>query len=414
MNITLIFKYIEIFIIVYLGLAVFYTFLLSLFGFLFYKDKSGGILDPKQKIAIIIPAYKEDSIIINTLEEHLSLNYPTNLYHVFLCADSFQEETLEKIRTTFSSLPVTLVEVKFDISTVTKSVKEGVARLDPKEYPITLICDADNVLEKDFLIKINSAFQKGMKAVQGRRFTKNMNTPMAVLDSISEMINNHIARKGNYALGLSSSLIGSGMAFDTALLQECLLENHSIGGYDRELQLSFSDRNVRIHYVVSAICYDEKISTSKAFGNQRKRWLSSQFMDLRDHFGDCFSKLIFRGNINYFNLGFLNNFFLSRVLNLGLLFIFSFISLLLYFITKGSVFLNPIYWIALFLIYLISLGLGIPRKFLNANLFKALVFLPGTFIQMFSLLFKLKGANKRFIHTEHHVLGVDKSVLDKN
>jgi cellulose synthase/poly-beta-1,6-N-acetylglucosamine synthase-like glycosyltransferase len=409
MNFSNLLGYLEWLIYLYFAFTVLYTLILSLGASFLYKDQSGGITEPQAKIAIIVPAYKEDSIILNTLQEHLTLNYPQDRFRVFLCADSFQPSTLEKIR----NLPITLVEVSFEVSTVTKSVKQGVAQINPEEFPITLICDADNVLEKDFLIKLNSGFQKGMKAIQGRRYTKNLNSPMAVLDSISEMINNHIFRKGAYGLGLSSALIGSGMAFETSLLKDCLLNNHSIGGYDRELQLSLCDKKVKIHYMESAICFDEKISTMKAFGNQRKRWLSSQFMDLRDHFLDSFKKLFLDGNISYFNLGFIGNLFLSRIITLGLLVVFSLGSLILYFTGGGLIGFNPLYWFMLLALYALALGLGIPRRFFNGQLAQALLSLPGAFLQMFALLFRLKGANKKFIHTEHHVLGVDETLLNK-
>jgi hypothetical protein len=42
---------------------------------------------------------------------------------------------------------------------------------------------------------------------------KNTNNSWAILDAISEEINNNIFRKGHRVLGLSSAIIGSGMAF---------------------------------------------------------------------------------------------------------------------------------------------------------------------------------------------------------
>ena len=398
-------KILNVILSIYFSLAVIYTLTLSI-GAFFYKDNSVSFTLTKSKIAIVVPAYKEDSVILHSILEHLSLNYPSDLFHVFLAADSLMEGTLIKL----SQLPITVIKVEFEISTVTKSVKSAVFSLNPLEYPITLICDADNILEKNFLNKINSGFQLGMKAIQGRRFTKNLNTPMAVLDSLSEIINNHLFKKGSYALGLSAALIGSGMAFDTKLLQECLIDNHSIGGYDRELHLALSEKRVRIHYLENAVCYDEKVSTHQAFGNQRRRWLSSQFIDLKDHFKKSFQIIFQKGGFNYFQLGFLNNFFLPRVLNLGLLFIISLCNWILFWIWKPLGSLNPIFWFILFLVYLFSLALGVPKSFYNKTLFQALLTLPKTFLVMFFLLFKLKGANKRFLHTEHSILDVEDNI----
>ena len=74
--------------------------------------------------------------------------------------------------------------------------------------------DADNVTTPNFLAEINRAFESGLHAVQAHRTGKNMNTDIAVLDAISEEINNGFFRSGHNAIGLSAGLAGSGMAFD--------------------------------------------------------------------------------------------------------------------------------------------------------------------------------------------------------
>jgi len=79
------------------------------------------------------------------------------------------------------------------------------------------------VIAKDFLTKINAAFEKNSFAVQGHRAAKNMNTSLAILDAASEEINNHIFRKGHRAVGLSSAIKGSGMDFRYSFLKKCSL-----------------------------------------------------------------------------------------------------------------------------------------------------------------------------------------------
>jgi hypothetical protein len=52
-----------------------------------------------------------------------------------------------------------------------------------------------------------------------------------------------------------------------------------------------------------------------------------------------------------------------------------------------------------FLVFTILIS--IPRRLYNVKLLKALVALPKGIIGMFLIMFKLKGANKTFIHTPH-------------
>ena len=45
--------------------------------------------------------------------------------------------------------------------------------------------------------------------------------------------------------------------------------------------------------------------------------------------------------------------------------------------------------------------LTIPAKFCNFNTLRAILTLPKAFFLMFLSLLKIRGANKKFIHTEH-------------
>ena len=52
--------------------------------------------------------------------------------------------------------------------------------------------------------------------------------------------------------------------------------------------------------------------------------------------------------------------------------------------------------------------LAVPRKFYNKETLKAVLTLPKGFILMFISLITIKGANKKFIHTQHGTVN-DKS-----
>jgi hypothetical protein len=58
-------------------------------------------------------------------------------------------------------------------------------------------------------------------------------------------------------------------------------------------------------------------------------------------------------------------------------------------------------WAIVFAITLLAFIFSLPVKFYNKKSLSAVLSLPKAFILMFLSLFKLKGANKKFIHTEH-------------
>lgn len=351
------------------------------------KEKENKV-NPVSKIAVLVPAYKEDGIILSTARNLLKLDYPKDIYDVYLIVDSFKLETLEELR----KLPVHVMEVSFEKSTKTKSLNEAFSRID-KLYDIALICDADNILAKDFLKKINIAFVGGEKAVQGRRVAKNLDSSFAILDACSEAINNHIFRRGMNALGLSSSVIGSGMAFDFVMIKKMLGEIDAVGGFDKVLQLKIVEQGISIKYLENALIFDEKVGSSQAFEQQRKRWVSSQFIYLKRFFLPALVEL-FKGNVSYFNLAVLNNLILPR----------AFLFVLIPLLTVISFLVYPSWLIAtvvILILFLLSLLLGIPRMLINKDFFTALLRLPGAIFVMIGTLFHLRKANKSFIHTVH-------------
>ncbi|HEV9035068.1 MAG TPA: glycosyltransferase, partial [Puia sp.] len=112
--------------------------------------------DHKRRIAVLVPAYKEDGIILSTARNLLQQDYPADRYHVFIIADSFQPETIGVLK----QLPLTVLEVSFEKSTKTKSLNDAFKRIG-EPFDIALVCDADNMLASDFLQRMNSAFGAG-------------------------------------------------------------------------------------------------------------------------------------------------------------------------------------------------------------------------------------------------------------
>jgi cellulose synthase/poly-beta-1,6-N-acetylglucosamine synthase-like glycosyltransferase len=304
---------------------VFYNLLFSIAGRLFPK-RSKEVPDTLSysRIAVLIPAYKEDEVILSVVKSYESLDYPADKYEVVVIADSLQAATI----TTLRAEGITVIPVSFKKSTKTKSLNVAFAQLNDHDYDMAVIADADNIPAANFLTKVNSAYLQGYHVIQAQRVAKNLDTPFAILDAANEMIANHINRKGANALGLSASIIGSGIAFEYQLIKQSLKETEAIGGFDKVLQQLLVDKGYKIHYLEEALMFDEKVENAAAFENQRKRWLSSQLVYLRQYFMKGFRALL-RGRIDYFYMAVGQNMLLPRMLLLAGLFFMSVIYLVL-------------------------------------------------------------------------------------
>jgi cellulose synthase/poly-beta-1,6-N-acetylglucosamine synthase-like glycosyltransferase len=346
-------------------------------------------------MVVFIPAYKEDAVILHSAEAAIKQHYPSSQYTVVVIADHLLPETISTLR----QIPVEVIEVHFEKSTKIKSLNFAVEALTTS-YDAVVVLDSDNIMQHDFLDKLNRCLQAGCHAVQGHRVAKNEDTDMAFLDAMSEEINNHLFRKGHYVLGFSSALIGSAMAFDFQLFKRLIKGIHSVGE-DKELELALLKEKVKIAYVEDALVYDEKVQNIEVFGNQRRRWLASQLNIFSTYFFPSFIGLFKKGNVDYFNKAF-QSALIPRLLLLGFLTLFALVSLLVP-LTPPS-----FYWMALWFTYVLTLMLSIPVRFYNRRLWNAALRLPAVFLKMFLLLFRLKGAGKTFVHTPHSTVTVKK------
>jgi cellulose synthase/poly-beta-1,6-N-acetylglucosamine synthase-like glycosyltransferase len=381
-------------LMVYIAINVLYIFLFSLFG------KWGGRLSykilpkPKSKMAVFIPGYKEDAVIVDTAQKALEQQYPSSLFRVIIIADSFQEETLQELQ----KLPIDVVIVSFEKSTKSKALNKTMAQIE-EDFDVAVVLDADNVMEKEFLMKVDGAMQSGYSVLQAHRTAKNKDTPMAVLDALSEEINNQIFRKGHQALGLSSALIGSGMAFKYDEFKDWMSRINAISGFDKELELLILSEGRRMYYLDDALVYDEEVSKSEVFDKQRTRWLAAQVHYAKKGILPALKALLGMGNVDFFNKV-LQFWMLPRILMLGLLTIAVPIDVWLFQEWTAA---------GLWVINAFGLVLAIPSELWGPALWKAIWTLPSSFIRMVKAGLNIKEAKDKFLHTPHETTKKDPS-----
>lgn len=385
----------NILLLVYLGFSAVYFLLFAVLA-IFYKEKKVVKSLSGYKISVLIPAYKEDYVIIETARsatQHISQKADID---VLIIADKLKKETIKKIKSEGAGV----LEVNFKNSTKSKSIREALKVID-KDTDMIVVLDADNIMQDHFIDEIVLQMEQGYKIVQGHRIAKNRNTNFAVLDGVSEEINNSIFRKGHRTVKLSSSIIGSGFVCDYNLFNDLLNSAKSVGGFDKELELMILGKRIKIGYAQNAYVLDEKIQQADAFMNQRRRWLSAQFVYFTKNTINGFIQLITKGNIDYFDklIQFL---VLPRILTLGMVGIITLLHIVLFALIKETGVLNFLtLWLVALTTTVAALLIAIPKKLYNKRTMKALLSLPKGFLLTFAALLKIRGANKSFIHTTH-------------
>ena len=369
-------------------LMVIYVAYLAIFSFfsLWGSKKKYPLSSKKFRILILIPAYKEDKVIKDSVNSILSQDYPDDKFDLIVISDKMEDET----NINLSQLPLTLL--KLDLQTSSKAIALNYAmdNLSKDNYKIVVILDADNVVETNFLSEINDCYYSGSQAIQTHRVPKNLDTEVAILDAISEEINNSIFRKGHVNMGLSSALIGSGMAFDFKLFKSLVVQLKTVGE-DKELEILLFKERIFIDYLDYVIVYDQKTRSERGFYNQRRRWMAAQFISIAKEIKNL-PRAIFSGNIDLTDKIFQWT-LLPRILILGI------IQATALFYTVYD-WIYSIKWWILLVSLIFTFAMAIPDYLVTKESIKSIKKLPILFVLMFFNLFRTKGGTKNFIHTQ--------------
>ena len=350
-----------------------------------YIAAHAAALSNKQcRFLILYPAYKEDRVIINAVENFLLQDYPTTHYTVAVISDHMQPETNDYLR----QLPITLLEPVFEKSSKAKAMQYAINEVKG-DYDQVVVLDADNVVHSDFLSQLNILCSV-YDAIQCHRCAKNADNDVAVLDGASEEINNTIFRKAHNRLGLSSALIGSGMCFNYELFKKNVFQL-STAGEDREMEALLLHQEVYIKYAPEIHVFDEKVSNQDNFQRQRMRWMTAQVQSLLSNLPRI-PEAIIHGKIN----------FVDKTIQQALIPR----SILIVLLTSISIFMTIFMtiwcekWWVLFALLAVSLFIALPRQ-LRFRSFAKVIAIPGLVLRMLKNLLHMDHKNTDFIHTQH-------------
>ena len=173
----------------------------------------------------------------------------------------------------------------------------------------------------------------------------------------------------------------------------------AVGGFDKEIELKMLKAGDKIEYLDDAYVYDEKVQKAEVFSNQRRRWLSAQLHYFRQDFLSALKDLLTKGNVDYFDkaLQFIQP---PRILLLGAVLLFGGFFLLCNSFYHEAQWLSMT-WTSIIAACLLSFLVSVPRNFYNTQTLRAMASLPKGMLLMLGSLLRIKGANKKFIHTQH-------------
>lgn len=345
---------------------------------------------------VLIPAYHEDAVIINTVKSFLRQDYPKALYKLCVISDHMEATTNEQL----AALPITLLQPAFDNSSKAKALQYTVSNVRHQTsdiYDFVIILDADNIVAPDFLSRLSQIAHPNI-AIQCHRTAKNSDNDIAALDALSEEINNSIFRKGHNRIGLSSALIGSGMCFEYNWFKANVTKLNS-AVEDRELEALLMKQGIHIYYAEDIHVLDEKVSDNDNFQRQRLRWMTGQVQAFFQMLPDIPMAIIL-GNINYIDKT-IQQVLIPRSILLVFTTILCIEATLTSYILHLTSYPFHLKWWCLFIALCIALYFAIPKQMRQQSLLRKLTSFPSLVWKMLLNIIKIDHKNKEFIHTTH-------------
>lgn len=391
---------------IYLTINICYLFFISVAG-RFAKPILFSYQTEKKKIAVLITSFREDEVIVKTVMSAIGHDYPKDHFDVFLAADQLLQVTIERLKL----LNADVHEVHFQVGSKARSLNWLLNKIDEDKYDVALILDGDNIMLPGFMEKINAAFFNGHGAVQGHRIAKNLNTPVSVLDALSEEVNNHLFRRAQMALDFSASLSGSGMAFAFRKLKEVynksgILDNPAC---DREVDFEMMKAGIKVEYIDDAWVLDEKVSTNQVYENQRRRWLESQVIHLKLFFSQ--NEKVSPKTKDYWNKLFIN-LIPPRIFFLLIFFFIACVCICEQLLRINLTGISLYGWASLVFLYFLSILIAIPGRFLNIRTLNAIFHVPSLLFSFLKAALTMRSGRREFVHTPKSFTGSEGSTND--
>ena len=262
------------------ALMLYYLFI-ALFGF--YKKKDTKTFEPQKKFAMLVAAHNEEVVIENLVESLKHLDYPKELYDIFVIADNCTDNTAKIARAAGANVFERFNKEKRGKGFALEWMFDKIFKMDT-HYDGIAVFDADNLVDKNFLKEMNNKMCEGFKVVQGYIDSKNpQDSWITESYAIAFTSANRMLQLAKSNIGLSAQIGGTGFVIDTATLKKlgwgatCLTE-------DLEFSCKLILNGEKVGWAHDAIIYDEKPLTLKASWNQRKRWMQG-FADVATRYG---------------------------------------------------------------------------------------------------------------------------------
>jgi cellulose synthase/poly-beta-1,6-N-acetylglucosamine synthase-like glycosyltransferase len=227
-----------------------------------------AVLDYAPHVSVIVPAFREERVIVRTVESLLAQEYTGEL-DVVVVDDGSPDATYERAQSAFREHRRVAVHRK-ENGGKASALNYGLARASGE---IVVGLDADTVFRPDTVARlVRPLADPRVGAVAGNAKVGNRLNIVTRWQAVEYVTSQNLDRRAFSLLNCITVVPGAVGAWRKSVVNE-------IGGFsdqtlaeDQDLTLSVRRRGYRVAYADDAIAFTEAPDTLKALANQRFRW----------------------------------------------------------------------------------------------------------------------------------------------
>ena len=227
----------------------------------------------EHELAVLVCARNEEAVIGDLLDCLEDQTYPRDKLHVFVLADGCRDGTAAAAAARGAT-----VYLRSDPERVGKgwALDYLMARIRedfPAGFDAYLVFDADNLLESDYVEKMDRSFSAGFEIVTGYRNSKNYGASWVSAGyALWFLRESRYLNHARHLLGVSCAVSGTGFLFSRAVAEEQGGWPFHLLTEDIEFSAAQIIRGRRIGFCADAVLYDEQPETFSQSWRQRLRW----------------------------------------------------------------------------------------------------------------------------------------------
>lgn len=239
----------------------------------------------KPFVSIMIPAHNEESVIANTVETVLNLDYPN--FEIIAIDDRSTDNTASVLKDLEKKYPNKVVAfIRSKDAFPGKSAVLNDALAFAKGEAI-LVFDADATMEPDFLTNMVYELEpKDVGAVQARKIVRNKDVNL-----LTRCQNNEMTMDTHFQVGRDSVKGAVELRGNGELIKRVALED--IGGWNNYTITDDLDMSTRLHikgwdvrFCANTAVYEEGIMYIIPLYKQRRRWIEGSIRRYLELFWD--------------------------------------------------------------------------------------------------------------------------------